>query len=379
MFTNNTKLLTLAIGAALGLAGCGGGGDSATPSTSSTPTPSSDPCLNIDGVQSTLDPSVSTASPGHCLINGAEPAAAAVFEANGVNPMAYRLLDLINAEYAYARGITGQGVSLTIHESRVKQTHEQFVGGKIVKAVGEFLFFPYIHANPVASIAAGWTMGVAKDAFIYNIDDGGLNHSPIYSKILNASHAVTEFDAQNLTADIVANDTLLVQSSGNSNRELDVAYPGMTGNAAYPPFAPGIKERFIFAGQIPTDVPDNPGIGNYPGDNVTYQETFITAPTCGAIAASGEDGDTDFSYMVVCGTSFAAPAVSGAAALIKQARPDFTAGQIREVLLKSANRSFTTEYQHNDCGANKTTNCGLYYFGQGMLDIEGALKMAGVD
>jgi len=114
MLTNNTKLLTLAIGVALGLAGCGGGGDSATSSTPSTSSPSSDLCLNIDGVQSTLDPSVSTASPGHCLINGAEPAAAAIFEANGVNPMAYRLLDLINAEYAYARGITGQGVSLTI-------------------------------------------------------------------------------------------------------------------------------------------------------------------------------------------------------------------------------------------------------------------------
>ena len=50
-----------------------------------------------------------------------------------------------------------------------------------------------------------------------------------------------------------------------------------------------------------------------------------------------QEGDADYGYMQ--GTSMAAPVVSGAAALVKAVNPSFSAGDIRQILMKSAIRN----------------------------------------
>lgn len=68
--------------------------------------------------------------------------------------------------------------------------------------------------------------------------------------------------------------------------------------------------------------------------------------------------------------------VSGTLADIRAAYPGLTPQEVRKIVLDSADTSFSTEYQKNTCGTAGTTNCGKYYFGVGMLDIEAALKLA---
>ena len=67
-------------------------------------------------------------------------------------------------------------------------------------------------------------------------------------------------------------------------------------------------------------------------------------------------------YAYMSGTSMAAPMVSGAAALIKSARPDLTTEKIREILLSSAEKNSAME--------GKTATAG-------MLDVGKAMELAG--
>ena len=73
-------------------------------------------------------------------------------------------------------------------------------------------------------------------------------------------------------------------------------------------------------------------------------------------------------YVAADGTSFAAPLVAGAAALVKQAHPTFTAAQIRSALINTASQDTNVDdqgYQRN-----------IISFGAGRLDANAALSAA---
>ncbi len=69
------------------------------------------------------------------------------------------------------------------------------------------------------------------------------------------------------------------------------------------------------------------------------------------------------------GTSFAAPRVAGAAALLRQRYPNLSSGQIASLLLDSANRDMDNDGVPDFEGASFT-------WGRGKLDINAALRLA---
>lgn len=78
-------------------------------------------------------------------------------------------------------------------------------------------------------------------------------------------------------------------------------------------------------------------------------------------------GLTDY-YVVLSGTSMAAPVVAGAAALILQAKPNLTPAQVHTVLISTA--------IHYGGDATPYTVQGHYAYGAGLIDIYAAVQLA---
>ena len=118
---------------------------------------------------------------------------------------------------------------------------------------------------------------------------------------------------------------LVVAAAGNSN--LDPSLNPMN-QPAYPAAYPGVVSVEA------SDTNDNPYSWSHFGSSVA-----LAAPGCFV-----------FGIDVYCGTSFAAPLVSGAAALYATLNPGATATQIASALESSADRATDTQYGRLDAG-----------------------------
>jgi subtilisin family serine protease len=98
-----------------------------------------------------------------------------------------------------------------------------------------------------------------------------------------------------------------------------------------------------------------------PGTDSDFQDRWIVAPGSALSTASSTDNT---GYRTVPGTSFAAPQVTGAAALVKGQFPSLTNAEVLQVLLDTADDSFAS------------FEPALH--GQGLLDVEAALIEAAV-
>jgi len=370
--------LAVALGMTLGLTACGGGGDSGSAAAT-------DMCQNIAGIQTNpLEPGVF--SDGiNCTIFGSDPKAADIFKANRLYQSNWRFLDLINAEYAYERGAKGAGVAIVVSDNGIWQNHVE-LQGKVIEAYGSPIQWdnnkPYEHGTNVASAATGNTVGVAIESVL--IDQASNGRHIIESinpnaKILNVSSVFSGvrsdvFSNQQTRATFIKNDMVMVEAAGNSGVAMDEFNPFMNNNPVYPMFDADTRDRFIVVGGTEIYNPDIP-LYNYPGDNKTYQQVFITSPACGIYVADYDSNDpTKLSTM--CGTSIAAPTVSGVVAIVRGMYPSLSSDKVVKAILLGANKSFTAMYSDNTCGKNKSTNCGWYYFGHGLLDVKGALQQA---
>lgn len=102
------------------------------------------------------------------------------------------------------------------------------------------------------------------------------------------------------------------------------------------------------------------------GPNVDSQvlKPDISAP--GSVIFSAAIGSTDSAYVGLSGTSMASPHVAGAAAVVKQSRPELTAVQVKSALMNSANPS--AAIAGSGSGA-----AGIFASGAGALDLQSAL------
>lgn len=105
-----------------------------------------------------------------------------------------------------------------------------------------------------------------------------------------------------------------------------------------------------------------PDIGAPGGSSTSYENMYMAAQSfdpLGALYSANR-------YLAASGTSFATPLVAGAAALVKQAHPMFTASQIKSALVDTAAQDVTADESGNPAGAAS--------LGGGKLDAAAAVN-----
>ena len=125
--------------------------------------------------------------------------------------------------------------------------------------------------------------------------------------------------------------------------------------AAYSARAGALKDRFLLA-------PGDSGFLVRSAADVPSDSTFLTAPVSLAEGTLGPQ--------MIRGTSFAAPRVTGAAAILRQKFPNLSGAQAASVLLLTASKDINNDGLDDFSGVSDT-------FGHGKLDLGAALSPFG--
>jgi hypothetical protein len=277
----------------------------------------------------------------------------------------------VRAEYAYARSITGKGVTIAVMDTGISADHPEFSAtGKLAQGYNAITGTSDVtdragHGTHVAGILGadrnGYGMfGVAYDARLLPIkvlgDDGsgstryldnGLRYAIGRAQIASLSlGSNTAYDAR-ATQEAVRAGLLIVVAAGNDG----AANPNWPARFAKEAWA---NNQIIAVGAV--DANNRiASFSNRAGDAAAW---FLVAPGDG-IPSSYLNGR----YATMSGTSMATPVVSGAAALVKQLWPVLRADQIADILFITA----------TDLGAPGIDPV----YGRGLLNIERALQPIG--
>jgi len=307
-------------------------------------------------------------------------------------------LDTVNAGEAYARGLTGSGQIIGFIDTGLDESHPEFEGKNIAlndrSAVNNPDNAQLSHGTGVASIALGargsgrglhgvafdadpaaWTLQLSRnnaltvnDRILNNairaIEGTGariINQSWGYSSTFESSIASAQqrFLEQNFseTLNLISRGRAIhVWAAGNAGED----NPAIS--TVWPLFFPQTQGYSITVAALGADG----RIGSGSNRCGAAREFCLAAP--GGVAAGGSAytrlARAGGGYRTSQGTSYAAPYVSGALALLMQAFGDqLTLPEYTARLLASANKT------------------GIYasetIYGQGLLDIEAALKPIG--
>jgi autotransporter-associated beta strand protein len=289
-------------------------------------------------------------------------------------------LALTNAKAAQVMGLTGAGYRIGIMDSGVMRNHPT-LNGRVLDSY--FYLDPASnnanvddvvgHGTAVAELAAGaeygrWPGGVAPGAQIISariiadkdpVDDGSgqgnevtgaLGFAPIHAdliragvRIMNNSWGGLYWTRDTATAPIAAeyrpfitsNDGLVVFASGNESRSNPsdmAALPSKAGpNGTLP--AADLERGWLTVAALDTAAPTQ--LASYSNACGVAKNYCLVAPgTASYISHDSTVGS--LKYVYASGTSFAAPLVSGAAALVWQAFPYFNNDLVRQTLLGTA-------------------------------------------
>lgn len=184
-------------------------------------------------------------------------------------------------------------------------------------------------------LIAATDFAVSRDADVINYSLGGPSPS-------SASFRASMIGAVN-------NDTILVASAGNAGG-VDPLYPALDA------IDPALDGQMIVAGAYDEGTGLIAGFSNRAG---LAQDYFLMAPGVSVYTTRVGGG-----YTFVDGTSFSAPIISGAAALLRERFPLLLAEQIVDILLVSA----------TDLGAAGTDAI----YGRGLLNMAAAAAPLGV-
>lgn len=280
-----------------------------------------------------------------------------------------KVAGIIGAQTDNARGVAGIGWNVRILP---------------VRALGRC-------GGYVSDVAAGirWAAGL-------QVDDLPVNPYP--ARIINLSLGSDEggdCTAQNPPADhdfrayrdaineVTALGAVVVVAAGNNNGAVNP--PGNCSNTITVGGLrhDGTKSGFsAYGSEVTLSAPAGNCEGTGPGSGCRY--TIVTTTNAGSTSpVVGVEAYTNASDYAA-GTSFAAPLVSGTAALMRSVNPSLTPQEIKE-LLTASTRSFpatalaacpTTDANGScDCNNSAPLNCG-----SGMLDTQAAVSAAlGID
>ncbi len=314
---------------------------------------------------------------------------------------------MINADAAYDRGWTGDGVTIGFYEFAIDSSHPE-LNGKVVdnpydeiepgsySTVVQTLEQAIQHAQGVAGVASAkrneiGMHGVAYDSKIefvsfqnetfnkeiqdqyasglfyteregsearainylnsrvpiaFNASPGSFDES-YFTPEETASAFLSWLSALRQTSTSAANRTVWVYGAGNESKP----YP--LGAGYFPVHIPELRGHVIAAVALDSD-----GVIADYSNHCGAASTFCIAAPGHHYAPSGPNG-----YVTVQGTSYAAPTVAGALAILKQAFPSLGNDEL-------VTRLFAT--------ANKT---GIYevasIYGQGLVDLDVATQPVG--
>jgi subtilisin family serine protease len=267
-------------------------------------------------------------------------------------------LTRIGAPSAWAAGLSGTGVRVAVLDTGVDAGHPDLAGR--VAAAQDFTGGTDAtdhngHGTHVASLlagsgaaAAGARKGVAFGATLLSgkvLDDNGTGQfSAIIAGMEWAAAQGARVVNMSLGADIASNGTdplsLAVNGLTESRGVLFVTSAGNRGPAAGTIAAPGAADAALTVGAVDDKdrLADFSSRGPRAGDYAIKPD--LVAPgveIVGARAAGTSLGTpVDANYTRLSGTSMAAPQVAGAAALLAQEHPQWTAGTVKAALIASA-------------------------------------------
>lgn len=270
----------------------------------------------------------------------------------------------IGAPEAWAEGYTGEGVTVAVLDTGYDDTHPDLAGRVLPESTSfvpdeDVASDPNGHGTHVASTIAGTgaasggshrgvadgadllvgkildSTGQGQDSWVIAGMEWAAHHAPIVSMSIGSQTPSDGTDMMSTALNEIAEETgtLFIVAAGNSGAAETINAPGAASEALTVSSVddPG-GEMSGFSSQGPlwgTGVM-KPNIAG-PGNDVT--------------AARSADSPGDGDYMAMSGTSMATPHVSGAAAIVKQQHPEYTADQLRAALLSTATDVGLTAYQ----------------------------------
>ncbi len=297
------------------------------------------------------------------------------------------------AEYAHAVGLTGAGQTISIVDQGFLQSHEAF-GGKTITTSGSIPVAD--HGTHVASVAAGNSpnmIGVAPGA------DLALGSFANYSTLTAATNAATQIGAvaQNnswgyvgLYANTAGYQSTFGSPAGAGYLAALDAYAATgvvvfavdNNNAAtmsgimdgLPVLRPSLENGWLAVGNA-VPVFDATGVQSA---QMVSAGCLQSAAWCLVAdgASNGADASSTTAYSFGTGSSYAAPQVSGALALLGEAFPNLTPHELRARLLASADNSFFTADGSTMLAPGFSHDYSTTY-GHGFLDIRAALLPIG--
>lgn len=310
-------------------------------------------------------------------------------------------LDNANVEYAHAVGLTGAGQTITVVDGGFLTSHVEFAGKNITVPVAGLAVRD--HGTAVAAIAAGsatsgQTIGVAPgaDLLLGSYQDftttrlateqatrmGSIVQNNSWGLVRNGveetanyetySYYANRSDARNYVYALqqyARNGVIVFAASNDKSRTVSDL------TSALPNFVPGLKSSWI---TVVNATPRTKG-NNVVGASLISSGCLQAAAYCmaadGAVVVAQASSNNAYETQGY-GSSYAAPQVAGAIALLAEAFPTLTAKELRARLLASANNRF---YKHS--GYVKFAN-GIKHgynstYGHGFLDLRAALLPIG--
>jgi subtilase-type serine protease len=318
------------------------------------------------------------------------------FDPNVPNNATQYPLQTSGAALAHAAGITGEGQLIAISDRDISPGHVSIAGRVTVDT--NFLSPGTEHGTAVASVAAGNAAGFVgtapgADILFGTWDDQSLadlgqralsegavawNNSWGYTDLgldaagFNAAFNNGSLDSADYLAALDAYSAQGVVVFSVSNDELDVL-TNATLMDGLPWLRPSLEAGWL---AVANGVPTFSG-SEVTGIHLISNECWEAARWClvadGTWNAATGSGSA---YESVTGSSFAAPQVAGALALLAEAFPTLTPHELRIRLLASAEDDFFTADDTVELADGFFKGYSIIY-GHGYLDIEAALRPIG--
>ncbi|MEV4120866.1 S8 family serine peptidase [Micromonospora sp. NPDC049645] len=285
----------------------------------------------------------------------------------------------IGAPAAWAAGGTGSGVRVAVLDSGVDTTHPDLADRVVASRSfipGQDVIDRNGHGTHTASTVAGTgaasggrERGVAPDADLVVgkvLDENGSGSiSGIiagmewaaraeHAKVINMSLGVSAWHTQ---------DDPLSQAVNQLTAETGALFVVAAGNSGPDPYtlgAPGTADAALTIGAVDTSdhLADFSSVGPRMNDEALKPD--MTAPGVDVLAARSQHIPWgEGFYYVDSGTSMAAPHVAGAAALLVQKHPTWSARQIKDALMSTSVR--TPGYNAYQAGSGRLNVAAAYH------------------